>query len=89
MDAFRLIDFEFATILDEEDKAGEHEQIQPRKSSVGRGADFWSRLTVNWSGMTDVGRFRPNNEDAFLTIAFDCQDFHRGREGSAVLMGRT
>jgi serine/threonine protein phosphatase PrpC len=86
---FCLIDFEFATILDEEEPEGDEQR--PRREKVpsiavpvsGTG---WS---LHWSGMTDVGRFRPNNEDAFLTIAFDRQDFtYLGREGSAVLCGQ-
>ncbi|MBI1313232.1 SpoIIE family protein phosphatase [bacterium] len=44
---------------------------------------------LRWSGVTDIGRFRPNNEDTFLTIAFDRQDFtYLGWEGSAVLCGQ-
>src|SRR3954471_23360539 len=26
---------------------------------------------VRWSGMTHIGRVRPNNEDVFLALAFD------------------
>jgi len=41
---------------------------------------------VVWSGMTDVGRFRKNNEDAFLALMVDEQGVHYlGKEGDAVL----
>ncbi|MHC4876367.1 MAG: protein phosphatase 2C domain-containing protein [Planctomycetota bacterium] len=92
---FCLIDFEFATILDE-DTAGETSQrpedsddvavsVTPSTATPSTGSGW----TVNWSGITDVGRLRPNNEDAFLTIAFDRQDFtYLGREGSALLCGQ-
>ncbi len=86
---FCLIDFEFATILEDE-QTDEDAQRSKRENvpSVAvpvLGADW----TLHWSGVTDVGRFRPNNEDAFLTIAFDRQDFtYLGREGSAVLCGQ-
>ena len=41
---------------------------------------------VTWSGMTDVGRFRKNNEDAFLALAVDADGvYHLGKEGHASL----
>lgn len=86
---FCLIDFEFATILEDEEhgvdsQRPEREKV-PSMAIPVSDADW----TVHWSGVTDVGRFRPNNEDAFLTIAFDRQDFtYLGREGSAVLCGQ-
>ena len=40
-------------------------------------------LTLNWSGMTHVGRFRKNNEDAFLGLTFDSREIHYlGKTGS-------
>ena len=43
-----------------------------------------SRLA--WSGLTHVGRFRTNNEDAFLALAFDARHVHRlGKSGHATL----
>lgn len=32
------------------------------------------RMTVRWSGMSDKGRVRANNEDAFLALTFDAVD---------------
>ncbi|MFZ0826491.1 MAG: PP2C family serine/threonine-protein phosphatase [Verrucomicrobiia bacterium] len=39
---------------------------------------------LHWSGWTDRGRVRPNNEDAFLGIQFDSREIHRlGKHGEA------
>jgi protein phosphatase len=41
-----------------------------------------------WSGMTHVGRFRANNEDAFLALTFDGRQIsYLGKEGDAPLAG--
>ena len=41
---------------------------------------------LRWSGITDVGRFRKNNEDAFLALTFDAQELrYLGREGEGML----
>lgn len=43
-------------------------------------------LTLNWSGMTDVGRYRKNNEDAFLALTFDAKEIrYLGKTGSGSL----
>ena len=43
---------------------------------------------LRWSGLTDRGRFRPNNEDAFLALSFDGHEVHYlGKSGSASLAG--
>lgn len=43
---------------------------------------------MHWSGMTHVGRFRPNNEDAFLALTFDGRDVrYLGKIGQASLRG--
>lgn len=56
---FCLIDFEFATII------GEPAEVPsaPVKHTMATG--------LRWCGKTDRGRFRPNNEDAFLTLTLD------------------
>lgn len=33
-------------------------------------------LQLNWSGCTDIGRVRKNNEDAFLGLQFDAREIH-------------
>ncbi|MDA0657793.1 MAG: serine/threonine-protein phosphatase [Planctomycetota bacterium] len=65
---FCIIDFEFATILDEHvaDLAFRGENLTTTDRSKG----------LRWSGATDVGPIRPNNEDAFLAITFDDREFH-------------
>ncbi|MEQ9823568.1 MAG: protein phosphatase 2C domain-containing protein [Puniceicoccaceae bacterium] len=41
---------------------------------------------IHWSGMTHPGRFRPNNEDAFLGLILNEQEVHYlGKEGDAPL----
>lgn len=41
-----------------------------------------------WSGLTDVGRFRPNNEDAFLGLKFDAHEVtYLGKFGGSTLEG--
>ncbi len=45
-------------------------------------------ISVHWSGITHVGRVRPNNEDAFLAMRFDGHDVHYlGKMGEASLRG--
>jgi protein phosphatase len=43
---------------------------------------------LRWSALTHVGRFRPNNEDAFLALNFDGHDLrYLGKTGEASLAG--
>lgn len=43
---------------------------------------------LQWSGLTHVGRIRPNNEDAFLALAVDGHEVrYLGKTGSASLVG--
>lgn len=43
-------------------------------------------LSLRWSGMTDKGRVRPNNEDAFLALTFDAREVrYLGKIGEASL----
>jgi len=40
--------------------------------------------TLKWSGCTDRGKVRPNNEDSFLALQFDSKEvFHLGKVGEA------
>jgi PPM family protein phosphatase len=42
--------------------------------------------TLHWSGVSDRGRVRPNNEDSFLGLQFDAREVHRlGKHGSGAL----
>jgi serine/threonine protein phosphatase PrpC len=41
-------------------------------------------LALKWSGCSDIGKVRKNNEDAFLGLRFDAHDVHRlGKFGEA------
>ena len=44
--------------------------------------------SLRWSGWTDIGRVRKNNEDSFLGLRFDAREVHRlGKFGEASLDG--
>lgn len=48
--------------------------------------DKYTTCNVAWFGETDVGRFRKNNEDAFLALALDSEGVKRlGKYGQAEL----
>ncbi|MFM9114735.1 MAG: protein phosphatase 2C domain-containing protein [Planctomycetota bacterium] len=92
---FCIIDFELATILDEvasaEEVAGEEESLSGTVSldavNVRLAEQARQQQTpylLRWSGCTDRGRFRPNNEDAFLSLSCDRRDlYYLGRTGEA------
>lgn len=41
-------------------------------------------LVLTWSGRTDRGKVRPNNEDSYLAMRFDAREVeHLGREGES------
>jgi protein phosphatase len=41
-------------------------------------------VSLRWSGWTDCGKVRPNNEDAFLGLQFDAREIHHlGKFGEA------
>jgi len=45
-----------------------------------------SAMTLQWSGHTDKGRIRGNNEDTFLTVTFDALELrHLGKIGEGSL----
>jgi protein phosphatase len=47
-----------------------------------------SMITLNWSGCTDRGKVRANNEDAFLGLRFDSREIqHLGKIGEAPMAG--
>ncbi|MEZ6065958.1 MAG: hypothetical protein R3B90_09670 [Planctomycetaceae bacterium] len=70
---FCIIDFEFATILDEEAAA---QALTSTTAGVDTPAVPGSRRLLRWSGRTDVGKVRPNNEDRFLAVAFNQMEFN-------------
>ena len=73
---FCIIDFEFSTILEEEESGSEGSKE----------AEF--DVTVEWDCRTDVGKFRKKNEDEFLALSLDREGVHfLGSKGSASLEG--
>ena len=72
---FCIIDFEFATILDETAvDVAVTSHSTPEVHPIPQG--------IRWSAATDIGHTRPNNEDALLAITFDSREFHYlGRVG--------
>ena len=41
---------------------------------------------LRWSGLSDRGRVRPNNEDSFLGLRFDAREVHHlGKTGETSL----
>jgi serine/threonine protein phosphatase PrpC len=78
---FCIIDFEFATILDPAAGAVAVESAPSTELAIAVQA-------VRWSGATEKGPIRPNNEDAWLGIAFDQRDLHYlGKSGEVPLAG--
>ena len=72
---FCLIDFEFATLLEE---AAVNKESQWDKDNL------LASLPLTWSGSSDKGPVRPNNEDAFLGLVIDAREVrHLGRNGAA------
>jgi serine/threonine protein phosphatase PrpC len=56
--------------------------------SDGSSGDSEPRLSLSWYGRTDVGRFRKNNEDAFLALTFNSREVrYLGKDGSAPMDG--
>ncbi len=72
---FCVIDFEFAEIIGEAVVSSAQEHI------LGSSAK-----SIRWSGTTDRGKFRPNNEDAFLGMQLDHHGIrYLGKTGEAPL----
>ncbi|MEZ6107616.1 MAG: hypothetical protein R3B96_16235 [Pirellulaceae bacterium] len=79
---FCVIDFEFATILEPDEISEGGLEALSRPIRVRARPETPHPPILSWSGATDRGRFRPNNEDAFLSIAFDAHDlYYLGAEG--------
>lgn len=78
---FCIIDFEFATILDE-GRAGDVSPLSGHRDPLQAAALAERQLL--WSGMSDKGPYRPNNEDRFLAVAFNKEEFaYLAKEGQA------
>lgn len=72
---FCVIDFEFAEIL------------EPLKAPPAKPKTAVSSATsISWSGLTDRGKYRPNNEDAFLAMLLNKNGIkYLGKSGTASL----
>jgi serine/threonine protein phosphatase PrpC len=76
---FCAIDFEFASILEELPEDASHSDGDTSDSP----RDLPDSFDVGWSGQTDCGKFRPNNEDAFLALRINRSGIqHLGKTGS-------
>lgn len=81
---FCIIDFEFATILDHPSLPALADEPTATQAASPQSAP----LLLRWSGATDIGKFRPNNEDAFLGVSFNREDLYfLGRLGEAQARG--
>jgi serine/threonine protein phosphatase PrpC/predicted Ser/Thr protein kinase len=81
---FCVIDFEFATILDQDEQVSAETAAAAEHFVARQEADEARTLMLKWSGYTDRGKYRPNNEDSLMTVAFNHGDFiYLGREGAA------
>ncbi len=77
---FCVIDFELSTILDPSCQDG----LLTDSTAAGH-----ENLTIHWSGLTDIGRFRPNNEDSFLAAMLDERGIsYLGRTGDSAIEKR-
>jgi protein phosphatase len=60
----------------------------PADNAVPPTATLPPATAVRWSGLTHVGRYRPNNEDSFLALNFDGHEVrYLGKTGQASLAG--
>ncbi|MCA9031646.1 MAG: protein phosphatase 2C domain-containing protein [Planctomycetaceae bacterium] len=79
---FCVIDFEFATILDESDTSYKVEVDSDSNLVDQTEIETAKSLRLKWSAYTDCGKVRANNEDDFMTVGFDAGDFvYLAREG--------
>ena len=80
---FCVIDFEFATILEE---AGDEVVASTEVEDEGEGDEVTDGGVLSWTCRTDVGRYRKNNEDAYLALSVVSEGVRfLGREGTAPL----
>ena len=77
---FCIIDFELSTILDA--------NFDELPSTINKAVDS-GNISIQWSGVTDVGRFRPNNEDSYLAAMLDATGVsYLGKTGDSSIQHR-
>jgi len=72
---FCLIDFEFATILDDAADAPPPPVPVQTPVNLDEYLETPALASLRWSGFRHVGRVRANNEDEFLGVAFNREEF--------------
>jgi len=72
---FCLIDFEFATILDPAVGAPPSPEPATAPINLDEFLETPALASMSWSGFRHIGRFRANNEDEFLGVAFNREEF--------------
>jgi PPM family protein phosphatase len=80
---FFIIDFEFATLLEEPSHRSPNRPAPPSpiKAPLSR-----SPFSLSWAALTHCGKIRQNNEDAFLALTFDSLGVRfLGKEGEGSL----
>lgn len=84
---FCVIDFEFSTILDQQEQEMLDDGDTPSASFPAEPPEGLLPnlpIDVGWSAMTHPGRFRPNNEDRFLAMLIDQSGVrYLGKDGSS------
>ncbi|MEM9399492.1 MAG: protein phosphatase 2C domain-containing protein, partial [Verrucomicrobiota bacterium] len=82
---FCIIDFEYATILDDPNQKSP-EKFPDKKDLVKATAKARRTTLIKWSSMSHIGTVRTSNEDAFLAVSFNQHGFqYLGDFGQAEL----
>ncbi|HRF01270.1 MAG TPA: protein phosphatase 2C domain-containing protein [Pirellulaceae bacterium] len=85
---FCVIDFEFATILEPDATCAPEVDTEPLPLASGSSAETPVPPRLRWSGRTECGCFRSNNEDSFVAVSFDRHDlYYLGPNGDANAAG--
>ncbi len=80
---FCLIDFEFASLIDGVTAASEAPAPHPEETNAASGTPA-KHAKLSWSGCSETGPVRANNEDSFLGLSIDAREVHHlGKKGSA------
>jgi len=79
---FCLIDFEFASLLDGVTPPSEAPAAHPKPEAHSSGVPG-RHANLSWSGCSETGPVRANNEDSFLGLSIDANELHHlGKKGA-------